>query len=186
MAKIEAPNKGYNGAGPGGTAFVDGVAETDDEAALNYFRDAGYTVDGKRAGAEADVVDSRQVEQEVVGTPLRDAAVDPRPEDFLPPINAGEADPHGPTVVAPEVHASGPAGVRPGVVHVDDLGKQQARESAYAEARLIEQATAGEAVAAEVPDLEERGELGLSDPGSADAGIPEVESKNTARTRKRS
>lgn len=42
-----------------------------------------------------------------IGTPLRDAAVDPRPEDLLPPINAGVpgplGDPHGPHVVAIEV-----------------------------------------------------------------------------------
>jgi hypothetical protein len=31
---------------------------------------------------------------------IRDAAVDPRPEDFLPPTNAGQANPHGPEVVA--------------------------------------------------------------------------------------
>ena len=40
-----------------------------------------------------------------LGTPLRDAAVDPRPGDHLPPTNAGEpgpfGNPHGPTVVAP-------------------------------------------------------------------------------------
>lgn len=39
-----------------------------------------------------------------VGTPLRDAAVDPRPGDFLPPTNAGEpgpeGNPHGPSVVS--------------------------------------------------------------------------------------
>lgn len=35
------------------------------------------------------------------GTPLRDGAVDPRPDDYLGPSNAGEADPHGPLVVNP-------------------------------------------------------------------------------------
>jgi hypothetical protein len=39
----------------------------------------------------------------IVGTPLRDAAVDPRPGDFVSPINAGQHDPHGAEVVAIEV-----------------------------------------------------------------------------------
>lgn len=30
-----------------------------------------------------------------IGTPLRDAAVDPRPGDHEAPTNAGTADPHG-------------------------------------------------------------------------------------------
>jgi hypothetical protein len=50
------------------------------------------------------------------GPKLRDAAVDPRPGDFLPPSNAGvpgpEGNPHGPMVVAPELRAiEGAAGV---------------------------------------------------------------------------
>ena len=81
-------------------------------------------------------LDSRElVSPEVVGTPLRDAAVDPRPGDFLAPTNAGEADPHGPDVVSPEVHAS--QGVRPvkgGEVHVDDLAKQDELETEHAAA----------------------------------------------------
>lgn len=39
-----------------------------------------------------------------LGTPLRDAAVDPRPEDYQAPANAGkpgpEGNPHGPNVVS--------------------------------------------------------------------------------------
>lgn len=50
-------------------------------------------------------VDARDVEVIRIGTPLRDAAVDPRPGDFLVPTNAGLADPHGPRVVA--VQSSG-------------------------------------------------------------------------------
>lgn len=37
-----------------------------------------------------------------VGSPLRDAAVDPMPGDASVPTNAGRADPHGPLVVAPQ------------------------------------------------------------------------------------
>jgi hypothetical protein len=35
-----------------------------------------------------------------LGTPIRDAAVDPRPGDYLAPVNAGKANPHGPAVVS--------------------------------------------------------------------------------------
>lgn len=45
-----------------------------------------------------------------IGTPLRDAAVDPRPGDFLPPTNAGVpgplGNPHSRHVVAPEIEAA--------------------------------------------------------------------------------
>lgn len=171
MAKIEAPNKEYNGNGPGGAVFKDGVAHTDDEAALNYYRSAGYTVDGdvEAPVEDGEQPDPRDYEDTTVGTRLRDAAVDPHPEDFLAPINAGDANPHGPEVVSPEIHASGPAGVRPGDVIVEDPAKQEARESEFAKARLIDNVTAAEAVANEV-DAEDRGELDLSDPGSADKG----------------
>jgi hypothetical protein len=60
--------------------------------------------------------------------------VDPRPEDYLAPTNAGKANPHGPDVVSPEIHAS--EGVRPvkgGEVHVDDTAKQDEAETAHAE-----------------------------------------------------
>lgn len=78
---------------------------------------------------------------------LRDAAVDPKPTDFLPPTNAGEADPHGPLVVAPEIHHDGPKGLKPGVVHVGDPDKQEADETALAEAVLVENQDKVEAVA---------------------------------------
>lgn len=39
-----------------------------------------------------------------IGTPVRDAAVDPRPGDYLAPVNAGrpgqDGNPHGPHVVS--------------------------------------------------------------------------------------
>ncbi|MGS2640255.1 hypothetical protein [Streptosporangium sp. G12] len=44
--------------------------------------------------------DSRDVDVVQLGTPLRDAAVDPRPGDVNVPTNAGLADPHSPHVVA--------------------------------------------------------------------------------------
>jgi hypothetical protein len=176
MAKVEAPNKDYNGPGPGDAVFVDGVADTDDEAALNYYRGAGYKVSGKVLVEHEtpEPPDPREVTHVVSGTRLRDAAVDPHEDDFLAPVNAGEANPHGPAVVAPEIHASGPAGIRPGEVFVEDVAKQEKREKEFAEARLINQVTAGEAVRQEVPDLKDRGELGLSDPGSAERGRAEA------------
>ena len=69
------------------------------------------------------------------GTPLRDAAVDPLPTDYLPPLNAGkegeEGNPHGPNVIAPEIHASqGTRPVRPGVVS-DDPATQSTEELAH-------------------------------------------------------
>lgn len=90
----------------------------------------------------------------VGGGELRDAAVDPRPEDYLAPINAGKADPHGPEVVAPGIHAVGPVPLVPGEVGpeggLDDDGKpvdvdqdkanvaQEKRELAAAKAALLE------------------------------------------------
>lgn len=48
------------------------------------------------------------VEPTRVGTSLRDAAVDPRPSDFLAPSNAGAegelGNPHGPHVISPGLH----------------------------------------------------------------------------------
>lgn len=177
MAKVEAPNKDYNGPGPGDAVFENGVAEVENEAALNYYRSAGYKVSGKYESepAEQKVPDPRDVTHETVGTPLRDAAVDPDPSDFLAPVNAGDGNPHGPKVVSPEIHASGPSGIRPGGVFVEDVDKQEKREKEFADARLIQQASAAEAVAKEVPDTEDRGPIGFSDPGSADAGRENAE-----------
>ena len=74
----------------------------------------------------------------LIGSPLRDAAVDPKPWDFLPPTNAGEADPHGPLVVAPGLHGVGPKPIRGGEVFVGEPKKQGAAETALAEAVLVE------------------------------------------------
>lgn len=172
MAKVEAPNKDYNGPGPGGATFENGVADVEDENALNYYRAAGYKVSGKyETEVESpEPPDPREVTESVVGTQLRDAAVDPEPSDFLAPTNAGKGNPHSTSVVSPEIHASGPAGIRPGEVFVEDVDKQEKRESDFAAARLVDQTPAPEAIKVEVPDTDDRGELGLSDPGSAQLG----------------
>ena len=87
-------------------------------------------------GASMDARDA--AEPIMVGSPLRDAAVDPKPWDFLPPINVGEADPHGPLVVAPGIHGVGPKPIRGGEVFVDNPDKQEKAETDLAEEVLVE------------------------------------------------
>src|SRR5690242_18051311 len=178
--KITSPAEGYTGKDRYGDTvldFQDGVAEHEGDlpdGIRQYLQGAGYGLGSKKPTQPepVEVPDPRDYEgDEVVGTRLRDAAVDPRPDDFLAPINAGEANPHGPEVVSPEIHASGPAGIRPGNVFVEDPEKQDQRESEYAKARLIEQVPAGEAVKNEIADVTDFGPLGLSDPGSVQQGI---------------
>lgn len=55
----------------------------------------------------SDLIDARDVPDAIrVGSPLRDASVNPRPGDYLAPTNAGTANPHGPAVMAPELGES--------------------------------------------------------------------------------
>lgn len=177
--KITSPAEGYTAKDQYGSVvldFKDGVAEHDGDLPAGirqYLQGAGYGIGSSnpKRPEVPEVPDPRDIEDGVVGTRLRDAAVDPRPDDFLAPVNAGEGNPHGPEVVSPEIHASGPAGIRPGEVFVEDAEKQDKRESEYAKARLIEGATAAEANAAEVPDMDDHGPLGLSDPGSVRLGV---------------
>jgi hypothetical protein len=65
-------------------------------------------------------LDPRDTSVRVLGTLLRDAAVDPQAVDFLPPLNAGEVgtsgNPHGSNVVAPGIHANGDRPPVPGPV----------------------------------------------------------------------
>lgn len=147
MARIVAPNGEYNGQ-IGDVVFKDGVVETDNAAVISYCRGAGYEVDGvtdNPAALPRVEVDSGRTQQPPAA-PLRDAAVDPRPGDFLPPVGAGQADPHGTEVVSPEIHASGTTPLVPGPVP-DDPGAQQDRESEAARLSLVEQQPAGEVVA---------------------------------------
>ena len=165
-ARIEAPNKEFNGR-IGNVVFEDGVAETDDPAVIQYCQGAGYKVSGKTLNppAETEVPDPREVTDEPVGTRLRDAAVDPREGDFLPPTNAGQANPHGPEVVAPGIHAvSGAGPIVPGPVGrleqtdgggqvvITDTAEQQRRETTAAEQVFVEQRPVPE-VTAELGDL---------------------------------
>lgn len=141
--KVYAPNREFSGSRRGVT-FVQGVAEVDEDN-LAYFAAAGYGIGGP-AEPPAAQTDSRVATiPQQIGTPLRDAAVEPKPSDFLPPVNAGRDDPHGPNVVAPEIHHDGPKGIKPGDVFVHDLAQQERRESSLARAVLIEGQNATEA-----------------------------------------
>ncbi|WP_422389934.1 hypothetical protein [Arthrobacter sp. N1] len=137
---ITTPVKNYTGTtvvGPTSLTFKQGTAEHDGElpkGVAAYLAENGYGIDGNEP-AEATTTpeppDPRQEAEQQFGTPVRDAAVDPRATDFLPPTNAGQENPHGTTVVSPELHASeGVRPVTPGVVHVDDIEAQQAKETA--------------------------------------------------------
>lgn len=176
MAKITAPNRGYNGISAG-VVFKDGVGETDNPGALAYFRKAGYEIEGDQdpdadrfPKARTTPAPEGEWERPVpdtvsLGSPLRDAAVDPIPsKDFLPPTNAGLADPHGPLVVSPGLHGVPPAPITPGPVDVDDVRAQEATETAIAEEVLVNNTPA-----TEVTRLaeEQRAEAGL--PGDAPA-----------------
>ena len=151
--KIKSPIEGFTSktyVGPLVLDFENGVAEVDEKTVpagvLGYLQQQGFTVDGKTAkpaelvtpdAPQPTVVDSRDVVDEQVGSKARDAAVDPQPEDFLPPVNAGKADPHGPKVVAPQVHATPEQPVRPGDVS-DDNAVQEKAESEHAADNLAE------------------------------------------------
>ena len=162
MSKVTvySPVPGYSGRVLN-LEFVDGKASVDesDHQALAYFRRHDYGI-GERPKAKAPASpDPREVGEggsgaDVVGTRLRDAAVDPDAADFLPPTNAGKANPHGPEVVAPGIHAVPPAPIVPG--SVSSTAKVQERaETEVAEAALVEQRPAGEAAVA-AGDEEER------------------------------
>jgi len=183
---IHSPQDDYTGDSTFGDGtvlqFEDGKAEYDGElsdAVRGYLRGAGYGINSDPAEPEEDLdpPDPRDVgDGSIVGTPLRDAAVDPHPDDFLPPVNAGkdgpEGNPHGSNVVAPEIHAAGDQIVVPGPVGtyveldnptinaltgeqqdgklglvISDPEVQQQRESEYAERALIGNGPVGEVVA---------------------------------------
>lgn len=153
--------RGYTGV-IAGVTFEDGEAVTKAEslddpkravlAVVSYARRHGLRIVNDRLviddGTTPESPDPRKIGFlgsgiEQVGTHLRDAAVDPRPEDYLAPTNAGEANPHGPEVVSPEIHGS--QGVRPvkGGAVPEQPVVQEAVETAHA---------------AEVTDVESTGE----------------------------
>ncbi|MER7070964.1 hypothetical protein [Terrabacter sp. NPDC000476] len=167
--KISSPDKTYTGQSTYGETvldFEDGSATFDGDLPAGvraYLQGAGYGLDSEPAQVDAPTpADPREVTHHRGGTPLRDAAVDPKPEDFLAPTNAGaegpEGNPHGPNVVAPQIHGSVGQAVVPGPVgtyeerdvtdedgHVtgkigvvtSDTDVQQERETEYAERALV-------------------------------------------------
>lgn len=149
---VHAPEPTFGGT-VAGVQFADGVAEVDrsNTAALHYFRVARYGIERPAELEDPEPVDLRELGDRgdgivVVGSRLRDAAVDPQPGDFLAPVNAGLADPHGPLVASPGLHAVPPAPIVPGLVSPDPA-VQDARESAVAEAVLVDQVDVHTAVA---------------------------------------
>jgi hypothetical protein len=185
--KVHAPNEQFSGE-VAGVVFTDGVGELDPKkspGAESYFERHGYGLGKKAAAADAPATtDSRDYSTPtVVGTPLRDAAVDPWPEDFLPPTNAGSADPHGPDVVSPGIHALPPTPIVPGPATPDDPDRQEAAQTDAATATLVEGQPATE-VTGEA-DPAPTGPLGLSDPASAEQGEADAKAQQKAAKKTR-
>jgi hypothetical protein len=141
--EVFTPVAGYSGE-VAGVWFENGRGEAErGSAALRYFRQQGYgigepvdppaapePVDPRTLGTHGDGIAH-------VGPRLRDAAVDPQPGDFLVPTNAGAANPHGPLVASPGIHAAPPAPIVPGPVSKDPA-QQDRQETAVAERVLVE------------------------------------------------
>jgi hypothetical protein len=200
--RITSPAAGYSGTGPGGVVFTDGAAEvnlTDADARrafagpLAYYREHGYGIDGEapEPAAVPMPADPREIpDVQMVGAPLRDAAVDPHPGDFLPPTNAGEpgdlGNPHGPYVVAPGIHGlSGPGPIVPGPVGrmgtaedgspvvLTDTAEQERRETAAAQAVLVERQHVGDVTEALAEEVGVTPDGSVSTPaGRSDAAEP--------------
>lgn len=142
--KIKSPDKTYTGVSRYGAttlSFQDGVAEHEGTLPAGvrlYLQGAGYGLDSEADVAKEEApADPRDLTHEQLGSPLRDAAVDPKPSDFLAPVNAGKegdtGNPHGPNVVSPELHGS--QGVRPVTPGpVKEAAKQEPVEVAHTEA----------------------------------------------------
>jgi hypothetical protein len=80
--------------------FTDGSAQTDDPALIGYYQGAGFLVDGVQlnpAHGGPAYADNRDHPPVLLGTPLRDAAVDPRPGDLT--AEGAGGNPHSPDVV---------------------------------------------------------------------------------------
>lgn len=140
MTTISTPAKGYTGISTIGAVtllFEDGTAEYDGELPAGvraYLEASGFGINGPapEPDGEPGPADPRDGVNVQVGSKLRDAAVDPKESDFLPPTNAGKANPHGPDVVSPEIHASQDVRpVTPGTVAVDDTEAQETKETEH-------------------------------------------------------
>jgi hypothetical protein len=132
---VYAPDTSYNGM-VAGVQFFEGNASvaSNNRAAMDYFKRAGYGI-GQPAAQQVAPITATYHQQTgvVLGTPLRDASVQPRASDYLPPTNAGHADPHGPLVVAPGIHGLETKPIRPGDVAVDNPDQQNVDETELAQ-----------------------------------------------------
>ncbi|HEX9993928.1 MAG TPA: hypothetical protein VGB14_13445, partial [Acidimicrobiales bacterium] len=143
---VRSPNPSYTGVSAG-VSFADGVGYTDRTDQLGWFERHGYTVEKGGTMPDAAPLAARPFPR--VGAPWsRDAAVEPDAagpdsDAFLPPTNAGQADPHGPAVVSPGLHAVPPAPLVPGPVSKDP-DEQERVETAAAEPVLSGDATVDE------------------------------------------
>ncbi|MEA2676400.1 MAG: hypothetical protein QOJ81_541 [Chloroflexota bacterium] len=169
--KVYAPNRDFNGR-VGNAQFANGVAHVEEAlsvAEMAYFRRAGYGI-----GAPPPAVPEKpapyvpEAPAMVRGPESLDAAVQPNAggpvsDAYLPPTNAGEADPHGPLVVSPGIHGVGPGPIRPGEVYIDDVARQEKEETELDELVLVEGAPATIASA-----IDEEGDA--SDAAKAAAG----------------
>ena len=189
---VRAPEPNYSGMA-GAIEFKDGVAILERADTAEWFRRAGYDVtkggEPLPDGPPPSVAPPRYGEAPW----SHDAAVEGkaaeglRSDAFLPPVGAGEGkDPHGEQVVSPGIHAEDVTPVAPGSVS-SVPEEQEAKESELAERVLIdgeevqnvtgadwkeqeEVKTEGDETEVQQPADGVTGELGLSDPGSAEVG----------------
>lgn len=177
---VYAPVAGFTGV-VAGVAFASGSAQVErGTSALGYFRRHGYGIGSPIDATPPEPVDPRHVGTngdgiEPVGTKLRDAAVDPRPGDFLPPTNAGEANPHGPDVVAPGVHAMPPGPIVPGPVSSSPR-VQEAIETAVAGEVLVNQRPVPD-VTAEAAKAQDELAAAFDAKGDASRGRPALSAR---------
>lgn len=145
--------RGYTGE-IAGVSFEDGVPvkgskqptnlDSFEQSLVGYMKRHGLGIEDDRLvvldGTVPQSADPRDIGTkgdgiEPVGTKLRDAAVDPRASDFLAPTNAGQANPHGPDVISPEIHGSPSRAVTPGPVPRDPAVQDAKETAAAVEAR---------------------------------------------------
>lgn len=175
MKTVRAPQSDYSGVSAG-VSFTDGIGYTDDDNALAYFRASGYEV--TNGGTPPEEIPQSVRPRANAAPPSRDASVVPNAggplsDAFLPPVNAGGGDPHGPVVVSPGLHAVPPAPIVPGPVR-SEPAEQERVETEAATAVLVN----GEPVATGTADVQ-GGPLNLSDVASVgegpDAAVTESE-----------
>lgn len=125
----------------------------------------------------------------VRGAESKDAAVTsdaagPDSDAFLPPVNAGLADPHGPLVVSPSIHGTGPGPIVPGPVTVE---RQTEVETEVARRVLVENEPVPAVTADVAPSppstAEVRTESG-PDPSAAQEAAKSSAPRRAARKRK--